>query len=345
MPHPIEKSQFYAIIKDESNKLTKRIIKMGKTSKIFGGIGIATMALFGAKKANAQEIDEYGVANMTEAQKTERLAEIKIELDSILKVVEWKKENYDLVSEFITERFPMEEYSKRGWGLPVGAYIRDDIFKNIDTLMNQTKDSVEQEKIKKDKELLIEFFQNKINDLTATDWSTRFAASVLTDHVRYMTTHDSLPEKDRDIILSYLNPYLNATGSPKASKYETIYTELTSMFYSDLSDLGFSYKNGEINPDEYAARKTKMERTYNLMIRLLKAANKNKKLSDAPNMYRGIMELKHLCRMSYFTSDGLRKQLLEEQNAILMPPVEKQPENKKKGGRHAFLSLGTPKVH
>ena len=57
------------------------------------------------------------------------------------------------------------------------------------------------------------------------------------------------------------------------------------------------------------------------------------------------MELKHLCRMSYFTSDGLRKQLLEEQNAILMPPVEKQHENKKKGGRHALLPQDLSKVH
>lgn len=303
---------------------------MGKASKFLAGIGITTMALFGAKKANAQEIDEYGVANMTEKEKTERLAEIKTELDSVLKVVEEKKENYDLVKEFILERFPFEEYSKREWDLAAGAYIRDNILENIDSLINQTKDSAEQEKLKQDKELLIKFFQHKNNDLTATNLSTRFAASVLTDHVRYMTTHDSLPEKDRDIILSYLNPYLSVTGSPKASKYETIYAELTSMYYRDLSDLSVSYRNGEINPDEYSARKTKTERVYNLMIRLLKAVNKNKSLSSASNMYRGVMEMWHLCERSYFTSDGLRRHLLDEQNAILMPPVPVQ-ETAKKG--------------
>ena len=319
---------------------------MGKASKFFTGMLIFLSSLVGAKKANAQ-YDEYGVANMTEKEKTERLAEIKHDIDSIDAVIATKQANYELIKEFTLERFPFDEYKNRTWELPSGMFIRDDILKNLEQKIKETQDSTVLSILKKDKELLKGFFASPHNSASVyvTAWSIASAAKTFSETLNYLTKNGEYTIEEGKRLTQYFTPYYEVLKKPTVSKFDAMNAEFQSQAYNDYTKLSIGYKNGEFSPAEYQEQKQKLDKIYDLLSRVLKVLQRDKELSQASSMADVIARIRLKMQHSTTVSYHKKEWLLEEQNAILMPPVEKQHENKKKGGRHALLPQDLSKVH
>jgi len=306
-------------------------------SKFVTGAAIVAATLGGAKKTNAQS-DEYGVANMTEQEKTERLSQIRHDVDSVDGVIATKKENFEIVKKFTEERFTFDDYKDRTWDLPSGMFIRDDILKNLEQRIKETKDSTILSILVKDEELLKNFFKSPHNSASVyvTGWSIASAAKTFSETLNYLTQQGEFTTEEGKRLTQYFTPYYEVFKKPSVSKFDAMTAEFQSQAYNDYTDLAIKYKNGELSPAEYQEQKQNFDKIYSLLHRVLNAINKDKSLGQANNMYQAIVLLKSKMQRSLFASQHEKDWLLEEQNAILMPPVEKADSVKKaksRGGR------------
>ncbi|MCR5194530.1 MAG: hypothetical protein K6B71_03350 [Alphaproteobacteria bacterium] len=307
----------------------KKIDIKSKIRKFLAGISLIVASIVGGHKtANAQEFNdmtdeekiEY-VINMTPQEKNERLAEIKLGIDSLDKVIAVKQENYDLVKDFVMERFSFEEYNKKKWAVSVCGYIRDDIIKNIDDKIKTTKDSAQIFQLEKEKNIMMSFFHEE-NRLTQYDnVSIAFMANWLEEEINRNVRDNKTSPEEAKLIAEKLNPYLEIKQIPTASKSQILYSELVKQSYSDLDGLRTSYMNGEISPEEYTKQKEKFEKIYDLLFRLLKAIEKDGSLKSATSQYYAFLALKNKAESSLRFSQRQKGYLLEEQNTILVPPV------------------------
>lgn len=314
-----------------------------KIRKFLAGVGLVTASLVGGHKtANAQEFSdmtdeekiEY-VSNMTDEEKQKRLGELAVSLDSIDKIATEKENNHLLIKNFIAERFPFEVWTKKGWQIPVGGYIRDDMLNKLDEQIKETKNPEELSKLQDEKNSLIVFFNNCNDIVTLEGVSIAFVADMLQGRIRRMVDKGVLSPEEAKFISEKLRPYLEIKKIPTASKYDVLRSVLFEEYYKDIGDLRTSYMNGEISPEKYTTQLKEYEYLYDILFKTLDGANKNDDLSGANTVFAGLNRLVWRSQRISIWKNTEKKQFEEEQQYILTPPVIQNDTAKKAKSRNS----------
>lgn len=298
------------------------------------GTIIAALSAIGAKKANAQGIedwDPYGVTRMDQTERNERLAQIEKKLDTIDFIIADRERRNKAVHELIPAKFPMEKYSKMDWNSPTGLYIIDDIDSKIQAQLEQGVDTAVESKLKKDMALLESFFNKpsleSLNKLTGMTIAK--LVEFYSNNLRRLVRDGDFTEQEAEVISSYLDPYSTINKVPIKSRYEMLVEIIKKQQFKDYTSLMAQRLNEEITVAEYNKEIEHYKEIYDLLLKTLELTNKNKGLKDASSVWGGFSAISWQATESVRRANAKKTSLTEERAAIYNPPTPPVPVQEK----------------
>ncbi len=257
----------------------------------------------------AEPEEDYGISEMTDEEKRERLAEIPKELEKLEKLAKEREENYQIVKKYIAKEFPMEKYNDENtFKLPAARYIQDSLMSGNKKALNAAKDSGAKERLQTEKEALEIFFGfvANVSFMEMTGISLGFAQDLLNSYVTRLVNEGKLTPEQGKIVAKALSTFAGDTRQISASKRQIIVSEISSRYCRDMGELRIGRQNGEINPTEYASRYAEITKIYDLLERLIKAVGNELKGSNVYNCIRSLSDYAWRARIAQYRFDDLR---------------------------------------
>lgn len=257
----------------------------------------------------AEPEEDYGISEMTDEEKRDRLAEIPKELEKLEKLAKEREENYQIVKKYIAKEFPMEKYNDENtFKLPAARYIQDSLMSGNKKALNAAKDSGAKERLQTEKEALEIFFGfvTNANFMEMTGISLGFAQDLLNSYVTRLVNEGKLTPEQGKIVAKALSTFAGDTRQISASKRQIIVSEISSRYCRDMGELRIGRQNGEINSAEYASRYAEIAKIYDLLERLIKAVGNELKGSNVYNCIRSLSDYAWRARVAQYRFDDLR---------------------------------------